>query len=256
MARTKKQSVTTPKQTPPFLPPAQLWIGSGTPLLEKVFAYLCSVLCPEQDCGSCTTCTQIRTREHYAIRWFEPEKYYTLETIQDLFSTISYQLEPDERIFFVLQHAEFLSTACANSLLKSMEEPPPGYHFILLAQRPDLLLDTVRSRCIVAGRTDTSPIHTHKDLFQFFTDQKPKDPSAFLKTLDRSKINERESVELVDALLAHWATTYRTAVTADDKKARRAIRRTLSKIETAIKHPPMSGSSKIFWKDLFLQLAS
>ncbi len=35
----------------------------------------------------------------------------------------------------------------ANALLKTLEEPKPGVHFILTASRPDMLLSTLRSRC-------------------------------------------------------------------------------------------------------------
>lgn len=35
----------------------------------------------------------------------------------------------------------------ANALLKTIEEPRPGIHFILLSERPDRLLVTIRSRC-------------------------------------------------------------------------------------------------------------
>ncbi len=35
----------------------------------------------------------------------------------------------------------------ANALLKTLEEPRKGVHFILLAERPDRLLPTIRSRC-------------------------------------------------------------------------------------------------------------
>lgn len=35
----------------------------------------------------------------------------------------------------------------ANAILKTLEEPRPGVHFILLSERPDRLLPTIRSRC-------------------------------------------------------------------------------------------------------------
>ncbi|MCB9591416.1 MAG: AAA family ATPase [Sandaracinaceae bacterium] len=35
----------------------------------------------------------------------------------------------------------------ANALLKTLEEPRPGVHFILTSERPDRLLPTIRSRC-------------------------------------------------------------------------------------------------------------
>ncbi len=35
----------------------------------------------------------------------------------------------------------------ANALLKTLEEPRPGVHFVLTSERPDRLLPTIRSRC-------------------------------------------------------------------------------------------------------------
>ncbi len=43
---------------------------------------------------------------------------------------------------FPVQHPE-----AANALLKTLEEPRPGVHFVLLSERPDRLLPTIRSRC-------------------------------------------------------------------------------------------------------------
>lgn len=43
--------------------------------------------------------------------------------------------------------ADALNPAAANALLKTLEEPPPGVHFLLGAHRLDALLPTIRSRC-------------------------------------------------------------------------------------------------------------
>jgi DNA polymerase-3 subunit delta' len=47
---------------------------------------------------------------------------------------------------FVLRRAEELSVQAANALLKTLEEPGRGTHFMLLSARADSLLTTVRSR--------------------------------------------------------------------------------------------------------------
>ena len=48
----------------------------------------------------------------------------------------------------ILMHpAEALNANAANALLKSLEEPPPGNYFLLVAHRPSSLPATVRSRC-------------------------------------------------------------------------------------------------------------
>lgn len=47
---------------------------------------------------------------------------------------------------FLIRDADELSTAAANALLKTLEEPRQGTHFVLLSARPDRLLNTIRSR--------------------------------------------------------------------------------------------------------------
>jgi DNA polymerase-3 subunit delta' len=47
---------------------------------------------------------------------------------------------------FVVRRAEELSTSAANALLKTLEEPGPRTHFVLLSSVADALLPTIRSR--------------------------------------------------------------------------------------------------------------
>jgi DNA polymerase III subunit delta' len=49
---------------------------------------------------------------------------------------------PEADVSFPEAHPE-----AANAFLKTLEEPPKNVHFILLAERPDRLLKTTRSRC-------------------------------------------------------------------------------------------------------------
>lgn len=49
---------------------------------------------------------------------------------------------------FLIRRAEEMSTGAANALLKTLEEPRQGTHFILLTSRPDRLLPTIRSRTL------------------------------------------------------------------------------------------------------------
>jgi DNA polymerase-3 subunit delta' len=47
----------------------------------------------------------------------------------------------------ILEQAEYLNTAAANSLLKTLEEPPEGVRFLITASRAGKLLPTILSRC-------------------------------------------------------------------------------------------------------------
>src|SRR5450432_2958730 len=49
---------------------------------------------------------------------------------------------------FIVRDAEELTLSAANALLKTLEEPGPGCHFVLLTSRPNRLLDTIRSRTL------------------------------------------------------------------------------------------------------------
>ena len=47
----------------------------------------------------------------------------------------------------IVDSADELNGPAANALLKSLEEPPPETHFILVSSNPGRLLPTIRSRC-------------------------------------------------------------------------------------------------------------
>jgi DNA polymerase-3 subunit delta' len=51
------------------------------------------------------------------------------------------------RRVILIDSADDLETGAANALLKSLEEPPPGAVFLLIAHAPGRLLPTIRSRC-------------------------------------------------------------------------------------------------------------
>ncbi|GGD92482.1 DNA polymerase III subunit delta' [Tsuneonella deserti] len=53
------------------------------------------------------------------------------------------------RRVIIIDPADDLETSASNALLKSLEEPPAGTHFLLIAHRPARLLPTIRSRCRV-----------------------------------------------------------------------------------------------------------
>lgn len=48
---------------------------------------------------------------------------------------------------FLIEEADKLNEASSNALLKTLEEPPPTSHLVLLTSRPASLLPTIRSRC-------------------------------------------------------------------------------------------------------------
>lgn len=237
-----------------IIPPAELWIGSHDALIDEAHQYLQKFFCAHGGCGTCTTCLQIRQQQHHGSIWIAPEKGYTLESLTVIFETMAFALQPDQHIFFVIQKADYLTTACANSLLKSLEEPKAGYHFLLLAHRADALLPTIKSRCIIKTFTSHSVDPAYEQLFALLSSSTHRDPTVFLKAIDASKINERESSELLDSLLSYWIKIYSGAVNKGDKEGKKKALAHIEVLKAALSEPPMPGSSKLFWKNLFIQM--
>jgi len=50
------------------------------------------------------------------------------------------------KLIMIFDQAHLMGPQAANALLKSIEEPPPGVHFIFIAPSPAMLLSTIRSR--------------------------------------------------------------------------------------------------------------
>ncbi len=233
--------------------PAYLWIGAQEQLIHKTKNYLRSILCAAAGCLRCIVCRQVDYEQHHAIMWLAPEKeQYTLEQIEVIHRTIAYRLDDGEHFFFILSKADNLSALCANNLLKSIEEPPVGYHFILLAEQIDAILPTIRSRCQTEIMHGSSTLSQH-NLLAFFNTANGNNALTFLKELETSKIGERESIQLLDTLLAAWITQAKDAVTNNNINAYKQASVYIELLKKAYVKPPMPGSSKLFWRNLFLQ---
>jgi DNA polymerase-3 subunit delta' len=132
---------------------------SGVGKQRAAFGLALSVLCPEKPgrgCGECAVCTRILRGNHPDVRVFAPRdegaRNISIESLRaDVLpfaqfapfeAEAAFLIFPDADVSFPEQHPE-----AANALLKTLEEPRPRVHFVLLAERPDRLLVTIRSRC-------------------------------------------------------------------------------------------------------------
>ena len=66
---------------------------------------------------------------------------------ESVLKKISFKPFDGEHIFILIWLPERMNVQAANTLLKALEEPPPGTHFFLVSEHPEQLLPTIRSRC-------------------------------------------------------------------------------------------------------------
>ena len=76
-----------------------------------------------------------------------PSRDIRIEQIRSLASFMNVSTHRAGRRVILLYPAEALNAPSANALLKTLEEPPPDTVFLLVSDRIDRLLPTIRSRC-------------------------------------------------------------------------------------------------------------
>lgn len=129
-------------------------------------ALLCHApLASGDGCGSCAGCRQWRAGAHADVSMLTPEEGSSVIKV-DRVRTFTYQLQLTSQYqtgrLGWIEPAEQLNRAAANSLLKTLEEPPAGTHLLLITARPDRLLATIRSRCRII-RVPPAPVAMARD---------------------------------------------------------------------------------------------
>ncbi len=128
-------------------------IGIGKRALAD--ALLATLICeqrsPEGACGRCRGCHLLAAGTHpdvLRVMPEEPGKQIRIAQVRDELVEFVVRTASIASVKVVLiDPAEAMNHSTANSLLKSLEEPSPGTHLILVCDAPSRLLATIRSRC-------------------------------------------------------------------------------------------------------------
>lgn len=149
--------------------------GTGKRALAEHFArYLLCEGAPEKSrpCEHCAACRWLAAGNHPDLRWLEPEAIakttaadeaeqesrkprsakpsleIKVEQVRALAEFLNIGSHRGRSRIALIHPAEDMNLHAANSLLKSLEEPPAGAIFVLVSHRPARLLPTIRSRCV------------------------------------------------------------------------------------------------------------
>ncbi len=138
-----------------FLGPAQNEKEQAA--LKLAQNYLCETS-PGHSCGHCGSCLRVARRAHEAL-FFHSESAQVLkvEEIHNLHRFLGLQKLTSHR-FVIFGHAEKMSAAAANALLKVLEEPPPGTVFVLISPARASVPVTIQSRSLCLQFTPSQPV--------------------------------------------------------------------------------------------------
>ena len=119
-----------------------------------------SILCRNRDkedtplpCGTCESCQKVL--RHMSVDVLRTEAL-SVEDIRALRQGMYESANENDYKIYILQNTQDMTVNAQNSLLKSLEEPPPHVLFFLLCEDAEALLETIRSRAPIL-RTEALP---------------------------------------------------------------------------------------------------
>ncbi len=130
--------------------------GIGKKMLALHFAK--TFLCKSADkkpCGICESCRLMDIENNsfahpdfYLLTAEEAGKDIKIEQVKEMAKQAAFAPVLSEHKVCIIDDAGQMTAEAANSLLKLLEEPPPGWLFILITQQAERLLPTVLSRVV------------------------------------------------------------------------------------------------------------
>lgn len=178
-------------------------IGKHALALEFARALVCTApLAPGLSCGECSACRRVGRGTHPDVTLYDlarqqetSEKASTsknlslnIQTARDITSSVSLRpMEARHRVVIV-DDVETMQETAQEAFLKTLEEPPAYAVILLLTTDAELLLETIRSRCM------TVQLQTVRS-------------STIAEMLIAAGLNEEEAMEIAAASVGRpgWA---------------------------------------------------
>jgi DNA polymerase III subunit delta' len=151
--------------------------GVGKELLARTFAEAANCEAPDpatRPCGICPSCRGIERGNFPDVTFLMPQtqllarglvargdldaapsRDIRVDDVRALAKRLSLAALRGRRKIAIVTPADAMNERAQNTLLKTLEEPPPATTFLLVSANPDALLPTIRSRC---ARVQLGPV--------------------------------------------------------------------------------------------------
>lgn len=123
--------------------------GTGKTSTARIVAAALNCLSPEDGdaCGKCANCVDIAADRLVDVQEIDAASNRQVEDMRALRETVGYAPSAGRTKVYILDEVHMLTDASWNTLLKTLEEPPPATMFILCTTEARKVLATVVSRC-------------------------------------------------------------------------------------------------------------
>lgn len=139
---------------------------------KTAIALIQAVFCQTLDddaCGVCPSCRKVAKGNHGDIHMVGPlpdKRDIGIDQLRGMQRELALRPYEAPRKACIIEPAERMSIQAANSLLKTLEEPPGNAVIILITENAGMLLQTIRSRCQLINFSPLSPEHIQQLLEQ------------------------------------------------------------------------------------------
>lgn len=181
---------------------------------EKATELAAAILCERADkrpCGVCRHCRKSLRGIHPDVMVLsrplddkgKPKKEIPIDLIRSMLSTAFIMPNEAEKKVYIIKDAGAIAPNSQGTLLKILEEPPYFDAFILITDNPNLLLETVRSRCVsikLNGEEDSVSPEAREKAEKYLAIVAGGDELALLRyTTELGEMSVADSTEFVKA---------------------------------------------------------
>ncbi len=146
-------------------------------------------------CDQCSNCRRIDSATFGDVTPIQPDgQFIKIAQTRAMAEDVYYRPREGRQKFYIIDRAEALREEAANSLLKTLEEPPPTSTIILITSRPDSLLQTIRSRSQRLNFTPLTIPQMEKFLNQHYP--RPAEDNALLARITEGRIGQATAFDL------------------------------------------------------------
>jgi len=124
--------------------------GSGKTSVSRIMAAMEN--CTEsktEPCGECQNCKDIFSGRALDVKEIDAASNRGIDDMRDLKKEVQFNPVNCIKKYIILDECHSLTGYAAEAALKLIEEPPKHVRFVLCTTRADLLIDTIRSRCML-----------------------------------------------------------------------------------------------------------